>query len=57
MSEEAICELVVLAGEQSILYGCKSLGYTRKYKTDLVWGKHRESMTFIIKYTTAYILA
>jgi len=57
MSEEAICELVGLAGEQSIIYGCKSLGYTRKYKNDLVWGKHRGSIRLIIKCTTAYFLA
>jgi hypothetical protein len=44
MSEEAIGEFVGLAGEQSISYGCKGLGYTINYKTDPVWGKHRESI-------------
>jgi len=56
MSEEAIGELVGLCVEESIFYGCKSLGYTRKDKTDLVWGKYGESFRLITKYTTANFL-
>jgi hypothetical protein len=56
MSEEAIGELVRLSEEESVLCGCKSLCYTRKDKTDLVWGKHLESIRLITQYTTAYFL-
>jgi len=56
MSEEAIGEPVGLSEQESVFYGCKSIGYTRKDKTDLVWGKYRESIRLITKYTTAYFL-
>jgi hypothetical protein len=55
MSEEAIGEFVGPAGEQSFFYGCKGLRYTRNYKTDPVWGKHRESIRLNTKYTTVYL--
>jgi len=57
MFEEAIGELVRLSEEESVLYSCKSLGYTRKEKkTDLLWGNYRESIRLVTKYTNAYFL-
>ena len=56
MSEEATGELVRLSEEESVLFGCKSLGYRRKEETDLVWGKHRETIGLITKYTTTCFL-